>query len=92
MALTRKKAVAMVKKIPVMTWDATKALVLFMLEIIKNPLVMKDKLAVAQHHLKEVRMIDWPALPTRWLTLTRTAVIFFLCVVLVSTAVATDNW
>lgn len=54
MALTRKKAVAMVKKIPVMTWDATKALVLFLWEIIKNPLVMKDKLAVAQYHLKEV--------------------------------------
>lgn len=54
MAITRKKAVAMVKRIPVMTWDATKALVLFLWEIIKNPLVLKDKLGVAQYHLKEV--------------------------------------
>lgn len=54
MALTRKKAVAMVKKIPVMTWNATKAIVLFLWEIIKNPLVLKDKLGVAQYHLKEV--------------------------------------
>ncbi len=57
MALTRKKAVAMIKKIPVMTWDATKAIVLFLWEIVKNPLVLKDKLAVAQHHLKEVRLV-----------------------------------
>lgn len=54
MALTQKKAVAMVKKIPVMTWDATKAVVLFLWEIIKNPRVLKDKLAEAQYHLKEV--------------------------------------
>lgn len=54
MAITRKKAVAMVKMIPVMTWDATKALVLFLWEIIKNPRVLKDKLGVAQYHLKEV--------------------------------------
>lgn len=56
MAITRKKAVAMVKRIPVMTWDATKALVLFLWEIIKNPLVLKDKLGEAQYHLKEVHM------------------------------------
>lgn len=55
MAITRKKAVAMVKRIPVMTWDATKALALFLWEIIRNPRVLKDKLAEAQHHLKEVR-------------------------------------
>lgn len=54
MAITRKKAVAMVKMIPVMTWNATKALVLFLWEIIKNPRVMKDKLGEAQYHLKEV--------------------------------------
>lgn len=54
MSLTRKKVVAMIKTIPVMTWDATKALVLFVLEIIKNPRVLKDKLAEAQYHLKEV--------------------------------------
>ena len=57
MALTRKTAVAMVKKVPVMTWDATKALVLFLWEITKNPRVLKDKLAEAQHHLKEVRRV-----------------------------------
>ena len=54
MAITRKKAVAMVKMIPVMTWNATKALVLFLWEIIKNPRVLKDKLGEAQYHLKEV--------------------------------------
>lgn len=57
MALTRKKAVAMMKKMPGMAWDATKAIVLFLWEIIKNPLVLKDKLAVAQHHLKEVGLV-----------------------------------
>lgn len=55
MALTRKKAVAMVKMIPVMTWDATKALTLFLWEIVRNPRVLKEKLAEAQHHLKEVK-------------------------------------
>lgn len=54
MALTRKKAVAMVKRIPVATWDATKALTLFLWEILRNPTVLKDKLAEAQYHLKEV--------------------------------------
>lgn len=54
MALTRKKAVAMVKMIPVMTWDATKALTLFIWEIMRNPRVLKEKLAEAQYHLKEV--------------------------------------
>jgi len=29
-------------------------------EIIKNPLVLKDKLAVAQHHLKEVSRAGAP--------------------------------
>lgn len=61
MALTRKKAVAMVKKIPVMTWDVTKALVLFLWEITKNPRVLKDKLAEAQYHLKEVGWRSTPA-------------------------------
>lgn len=54
MALTRKKAVAMVKMIPVATWNATKALALFLWEISRNPAVLKDKLAEAQYHLKEV--------------------------------------
>lgn len=54
MALTRKKAVAMVKRVPVATWDATKALALFLWEIIRNPTVLKDKLVEAQYHLKEV--------------------------------------
>lgn len=57
MAITRKKAVAMVKMIPVMTWNATKALVLFLWEIMKNPRVLKDKLGEAQYHLKEVGML-----------------------------------
>lgn len=54
MSLTRKKAVAMVKRIPVATWDATKALALFLWEIVRNPTVLKEKLAEAQYHLKEV--------------------------------------
>lgn len=56
MSLTRKKAVAMVKMIPVMTWDATKALTLFLWEIARNPRVLKEKLAEAQYHLKEVNL------------------------------------
>lgn len=55
MAITQKKAVAMVKRIPVMTWNSSKALVLFLWEIIKNPGILKEKLAEAQYHLKEVR-------------------------------------
>ncbi|CAM9669822.1 unnamed protein product, partial [Ectocarpus sp. 12 AP-2014] len=66
MALTRKKAVAMVKKIPVMTWNATKAIVLFLWEIIKNPLVLKDKLGVAQYHLKEFGRHYWLGLKLLW--------------------------
>ncbi|CAN0315929.1 unnamed protein product, partial [Ectocarpus sp. 12 AP-2014] len=66
MALTRKKAVAMVKKIPVMTWNATKAIVLFLLDIIKNPLVLKDKLGVAQYHLKEFGRHYWLGLKLLW--------------------------
>lgn len=54
MAITRKKAVAMVKRIPVMTLDATKALVIFRWQAIMNPRVLNDKLGVAQYHLKEV--------------------------------------
>ncbi|CAB1105642.1 unnamed protein product [Ectocarpus sp. CCAP 1310/34] len=66
MALTRKKAVAMVKKIPVMTWNATKAIVLFLWEIIKNPIVLKDKLGVAQYHLKEFGRHYWLGLKLLW--------------------------
>lgn len=54
MAITRKKAAAIVKRIPVMTWDATKALALFLWEAMKNPRVLKDKLGEAQYLLKEV--------------------------------------
>lgn len=53
-ALSQTKAVAMVKRIPGMTWNATKALALFLWEIMKNPSSLKDKLVEAQHHLKEV--------------------------------------
>ncbi|CAM9903390.1 unnamed protein product [Scytosiphon promiscuus] len=66
MALTQKKAVAMVKKIPVMTWDATKAVVLFLWEIIKNPRVLKDKLAEAQYHLVEFGRHYWLGLKLLW--------------------------
>lgn len=54
MAITRKKAVAMVKKLPVMTWDTTKSLVMFLWNVMKNPHLLKEKLAEAQYHLKEV--------------------------------------
>ncbi|CAM9092745.1 unnamed protein product [Laminaria digitata] len=66
MALTRKKAVAMVKMIPVMTWDATKALTLFLWEIVRNPRVLKDKLAEAQYHLKEFGRHYWLGCKLLW--------------------------
>lgn len=44
----------MIKRIPGMTWSATKSLVSFLWEIIKNPSSLKDKLLEAQYHLKEV--------------------------------------
>ena len=47
----------MVKKIPMVTWNVTRALVLFLWESIKNPRVLKDKLAEAQHLLKEVWLV-----------------------------------
>lgn len=53
--LTHTKVLAMVKKVPGILWDATKALILFLWEIIRNPRSLRDKVAVAQHHLVEVR-------------------------------------
>lgn len=55
MAISQQKAMAMVKKIPSLTWDATKAIVLFLWEVAKNPRVLQDKLAEARHHLIEVK-------------------------------------
>lgn len=54
MALTQKKAMAMVKRVPGMTLNATRSLALLLVEIAKNPRSLKDKLVVAQQHLVEV--------------------------------------
>lgn len=54
MAISQQTAMAMVKKVPSITWEATKAIVLFLWEVAKNPRVLQDKLAEARHHLIEV--------------------------------------
>lgn len=61
MAVSQKKVVAMVKRIPGMTWSATKTIASFLWDIMKNPHTLKDKVAVSQQHLKEVGHYCWDA-------------------------------
>lgn len=58
-AFTRKQAVARIKNFPAMTWDATNAFVLYLRKVIKDPVLLKDKLGEGMYHLKEVGSRSW---------------------------------